>query len=227
MVVSLGTQADYGFRRLLERLVPIVPAGAEVLWQTGGTDASGLGIDARERVPSEEMRTSIRDADVVVAHAGTGIALMALENGKFPILVPRRAKHGEHVDDHQLTIALDLALRDLCISRDADSLKQRDLVAAASHRVTKVTDPPLLRISGHSGESRDGHHGVTIPRQRTGVHGSAAAVRVTVVAAADAGTGTELWGYRPWSALRGAVDHHDPSGGDSCRVRSGEAQAWR
>ena len=171
MVVSLGTQADYGFRRLLERLVPIVPAGAEVLWQTGGTDTSGLGINGRERVPAEEMRTSIRDADVVVAHAGTGIALMALENGKFPILVPRRAKHGEHVDDHQLTIALDLALRDLCISRDADSLKQRDLVAAASHVVTKMTDPPQLRISG-----------VRIPQQR----GRAVATGSAVPVAADA-----------------------------------------
>ena len=55
MVVSLGTQEDYGFRRLLDRLVPLVPAGAEVLWQTGGTDTTGLGIDGRERVPSEEM----------------------------------------------------------------------------------------------------------------------------------------------------------------------------
>jgi UDP-N-acetylglucosamine--N-acetylmuramyl-(pentapeptide) pyrophosphoryl-undecaprenol N-acetylglucosamine transferase len=155
MVVSLGTQSDFGFRRLLDRIVPLVPPDADVLWQTGGTDTTGLGIDGRERVPAEEMRTSIRDADVVVAHAGTGIALMALENGKFPILVPRRAKHGEHVDDHQLTIALDLALRDLCISRDADSLKQRDLVAAASHVVTKVSDPPPLHISGPR-----------IPRQR-------------------------------------------------------------
>ena len=102
---------------------PSCPEGTEVLWQTGGTDATGLGIDGRERVSSEEMAAAIRAADVVVAHAGTGIALMALENGKFPILVPRRAMHGEHVDDHQLTIALELALRDLCISRDADSLK--------------------------------------------------------------------------------------------------------
>jgi UDP-N-acetylglucosamine--N-acetylmuramyl-(pentapeptide) pyrophosphoryl-undecaprenol N-acetylglucosamine transferase len=163
MVVSLGTQEDFAFRRLLERLVPLVPPGTEVLWQTGCTDTTGLGIDGRARVPAEEMRTAIRDADVVVAHAGTGIALMALENGKFPILVPRRAKHGEHVDDHQLTIALDLALRDLCISRDADSLKQRDLVAAAGHRVSKVTDPPALRISG-----------VRIPRRR--VVAAAAAV---------------------------------------------------
>ena len=91
----------------------------------------------------------------MVAHAGTGIALMALENGKLPILVPRRAMHGEHVDDHQLTIALELALRDLCISRDADSLKERDLVSAASRTVSKVTDPPPLHVGG-----------VRIPRQR-------------------------------------------------------------
>ena len=157
MVVSLGTQADYGFRRLLERLVSIVPPGTEVLWQTGSTDTTGLGIEGRERVPSAEMAAAIRDADVVVAHAGTGIALMALENGRCPVLVPRRALHGEHVDDHQLTIALELSLRDLCISRDADSLKARDLVAAASRRVTKVTDPPPLRITS-----------VKMPRPRSG-----------------------------------------------------------
>lgn len=172
MVVSLGTQGDYGFRRLLDRLVPLVPPGTNVLWQTGGTDATGLGIEARDRVPSEEMSTAIRSADVVVAHAGTGIALMALENGKLPILVPRRAMHGEHVDDHQLTIALELSLRDLCISRDADSLKGRDLVAAASRTVTKVTDPPQLRITS-----------VQVPRART--RGSVAAAAAVVVSAAD------------------------------------------
>lgn len=170
MVVSLGTQGDYGFRRLLDRLVPLVPPGADVLWQTGATDTTGLGIDARERVPSEEMAAAIRAADVVVAHAGTGIALMALENGKLPILVPRRAMHGEHVDDHQLTIALELSLRDLCISRDADSLRERDLVAAASRTVTKVTDPPQLRITS-----------VPLPRPRTS--GSVAATAVAATAA--------------------------------------------
>lgn len=172
MVVSLGTQDGYGFRRLLDRLVPLVPFGTDVLWQTGGTDTSGLAIDARARVPSEEMAAAIRTADVVVAHAGTGIALMALENGKLPILVPRRAMHGEHVDDHQLTVALELSLRDLCISRDADSLKQRDLEAAASRTVTKVDDPPPLRITS-----------VRVPRPRT--RGSVAAAAAVVVSAAD------------------------------------------
>lgn len=146
VVVSLGTQEGYGFRRLLERLLLVIPADARVLWQTGGTDTSGLGIQARPRVPAEEMTTAIRSADVVVAHAGTGIALMALENGKLPVLVPRRALHGEHVDDHQLTIALELCLRDLCVSRDPGSLKLADLEHAAGRSVSKVVDPPPVRF---------------------------------------------------------------------------------
>lgn len=145
-VVSLGTQEGYGFRRLLEHVVPIMPADADVLWQTGSTDVSGLCIEGRAKVPAQEMAEAIREADVVVAHAGTGIALMALENGKLPVLVPRRGLHGEHVDDHQLTIALELSLRDLAISRDADNLKLRDLELAASRSVTKIADPPELSI---------------------------------------------------------------------------------
>jgi len=146
IVVSLGTQEGYGFRRLVARLAPLVPAGADVLWQTGSTDVEGLGIEGRTAVPSAEMESAIREADVVVAHAGTGIALMALENGKFPVLVPRRALHGEHVDDHQLTIAMELSLRDLCVSRDADSLKYADLAHAAARRVSKATAPAALDL---------------------------------------------------------------------------------
>ena len=146
MVVSLGTQEGFGFRRLLDRLVPLVPAGTEVLWQTGCTDVDGLGIDGRASVPAHEMSSAIAAADVVVAHAGTGIALMALENGKFPVLVPRREMHGEHVDDHQLTIALELSLRDLCVSRDAASLKLSDLEHAASRRVSKTAAQTSLDL---------------------------------------------------------------------------------
>lgn len=159
MVVSLGTQEGYGFRRMLERLVPLVPEGTEVLWQTGSTDVSGLGIDGRAKVPAREMAAAIRAADVVVAHAGTGIALMALENGKLPVLVPRRGRYDEHVDDHQLTIALELSLRDLAISRDADNLKADDLHLAASRSVAKVVDPPALSLAAP---------GPRIPRPRMG-----------------------------------------------------------
>lgn len=170
MVVSLGTSQTFGFRRLLERLVGLVPGDVEVLWQTGCTDTTGLGIDGRPRVPSQEMATAIREADVVVAHAGTGIALMALENGRCPVLVPRRSHHGEHVDDHQLTIAMELALRDLGVCRDVDSLKARDLEAVSGVRIVKHDDPPQLRISS-----------APLPRQRGDVMAGAMNYSVGVV----------------------------------------------
>ena len=147
MVVSLGTQEGFGFRRLLERLAPLVPAGVEVLWQTGSTPVDGLGIDGHPSVPSADMTLAVAESDVVVAHAGTGIALLALENGKFPVLVPRRALHGEHIDDHQLTIALELSLRDLCVSRDADNLKADDLRHAISRSVVKKVAPTALSLA--------------------------------------------------------------------------------
>lgn len=139
VVVSLGTQQGFGFRRLVERLVDILPRDVEVLWQTGSTDVAGLGIDARPKVPAAEMNEALASADAVVAHAGTGIALAALEAGRLPVLVPRRRSRGEHVDDHQLSIALELCLRDLCITRNTDDLKLRDLTFAASRVVRKMS----------------------------------------------------------------------------------------
>lgn len=146
VVVSLGT-SPYGFRRLVERLVVVLPPDAQVLWQTGITDVTGLGIDARPDVPSAELKAAIERADVVISHAGTGAALAALEAGRCPILVPRRATRQEHVDDHQLQIALDFALRDLAIVRDIDHLKYDDLLLAASRTVVRKPDLPRLPIA--------------------------------------------------------------------------------
>ncbi len=152
MVVSLGT-SPYGFRRLVERLIAIVPPDVEVLWQTGTTDVSGLGITTRAAVPSAELEVAIQRADVVVSHAGTGAALSALEAGRCPILVPRRAARFEHVDDHQLQIALDFALRDLAIVRGVEHLKYDDLLLAAARTVVRRGDLPRLPIARRSGSA--------------------------------------------------------------------------
>ncbi|MFB9378500.1 glycosyltransferase [Kineococcus gynurae] len=137
VVVTLGTSRTYGFRRLVERLAPLLAdTGAEVLWQTGVTDVSGLPIQqARKAVPAAELSAAMREADVVIAHAGTGAALEALQAGKLPILVPRRVEHDEHVDDHQDQIATMLRSRGLAIVREADTIDLRDLDRAASNVV--------------------------------------------------------------------------------------------
>lgn len=144
VVVSLGSSGFYGFRRLLERLVEVLPPGVQVLWQTGSTDTTGLPIDARPAVPSAELRAAVAAADAVVCHAGTGSVVVALENGKLPVLVPRRAARGEHVDDHQEQIAAWAASRDLALVREADVVDLDDLQEVAASRVVRVADPPPI-----------------------------------------------------------------------------------
>jgi UDP-N-acetylglucosamine--N-acetylmuramyl-(pentapeptide) pyrophosphoryl-undecaprenol N-acetylglucosamine transferase len=142
VVVTLGT-IPYGFRRLLERMLAVLPAGVEVTWQTGVTDVAGLPIAARAELPGDELDAAIAAADVVVAHAGTGSALAALNAGRCPLLVPRERAHGEHVDDHQREIAAELAGRGLALQRAADALALADLHAAATVRIERVPPPPL------------------------------------------------------------------------------------
>jgi UDP-N-acetylglucosamine transferase subunit ALG13 len=146
VVVTLGTSAMYGFRRLVERVASILPAGVEVTWQTGVTDVGGLGIPARPFIPADELDRAIRQADVVVTHAGTGSALSALEAGRCPVLVPRRRGKGENVDDHQELLAAELARRGLAIDARAETLTLADLVTSMRRRVTRRLDPPPLHL---------------------------------------------------------------------------------
>lgn len=52
---------------------------------------------------------AVKDADVVVTHAGVGSIVTALEQGRPVVAVPRLKRFGEHTDDHQLQIATQLA----------------------------------------------------------------------------------------------------------------------
>jgi UDP-N-acetylglucosamine transferase subunit ALG13 len=139
-VVTVGSARDYGFRRLVEWAADALPADADVLWQTGATDVGGLAIDARVDVPGAELAAAIRRADVVIAHAGIGSALSALEAGHCPVLVPRDPVRGEHVDGHQLPIARALDRRGLAVVA-TERLRPDDLALAASRRVRTVPAP--------------------------------------------------------------------------------------
>ncbi|WP_448642080.1 glycosyltransferase [Geodermatophilus sp. URMC 63] len=146
VVVVLGTN-PYGFRRVLERLIAILPPEVEVLWQTGVTDTTGLPIRARAAVPARELHEAMSRADVVIAHAGMGAALAALEVGRAPVLVPRRAQRGEQIDDHQEVLGAALAARGLAIVVDADDLAGEVLTAAAALRAVTRPDPPAFVLA--------------------------------------------------------------------------------
>jgi len=138
VVVTLGTMR-YGFRRLVEHLLLALPAGADVLWQTGATDVSDLDIDAQPFVSPAALATLVAQADVVLAHAGVGSALTALNGGVCPVLVARRRMHREHVDDHQVQVAAALAGRGLALAVDPEQLTPEVLLDAARLGAARVT----------------------------------------------------------------------------------------
>ena len=154
VVVTLGTIRPYSFRRAVERLLKVIPEVAtsdvDVLWQVGATDVTGLGLEGKtfDTVPACELRVAIDEADLVIAHAGVGSALTALEAGRAPVLLPRLQAFDEHVDDHQMYIAEELSTRGLAVGRDPSDLTAEDLVVAMSTAVEQTSTPPPFELSG-------------------------------------------------------------------------------
>jgi UDP-N-acetylglucosamine transferase subunit ALG13 len=150
VVVTFGTMRTYGFRRAVEAVLRTLPGvatpDARVLWQVGVTDVSDLGIEGLNAVPAASLRTAIADADLVIAHAGVGSALTALDQGRAPVLLTRRKIYDEMVDDHQLMIAGELDRRGLAVSRDPDELTQDDLLRAMTMGVERVHSPAAFPL---------------------------------------------------------------------------------
>lgn len=107
--VTLGTH-EQPFDRALD-LVAALARRDKVLVQHGATpprpDLSG--VEWSEYLDWAPLTNRMHDADVVITHAGVGSAVTAIRAGKKPVLVPRLARYGEHVDDHQLQLAERLA----------------------------------------------------------------------------------------------------------------------
>jgi UDP-N-acetylglucosamine--N-acetylmuramyl-(pentapeptide) pyrophosphoryl-undecaprenol N-acetylglucosamine transferase len=146
VVVTLGTYMGTPYPRLVRRLLEILPSDAEVLWQTGETDVSSYAIDGVYALPEKELSEAMREADVVVAHAGVGTSLAALEVGKSPVLAPRVHAYGESIDEHQAQIAAHLSDRGLAVAVDADELTLEHLQTAAGRKVAERDDPPAFQL---------------------------------------------------------------------------------
>lgn len=145
-VVTVGTEA-WPFRRLVESLIACVPVTAEGLWQTGSTPVSDLGVGGVRFLPAIELEQAISASDVVIAHSAIGSAIAAFERGKMPVLVPRRSRRGEAVDDHQVEIGRELARRRLAVFCEVEDLRVEHFALAASYLVRRCPDLPTLQLS--------------------------------------------------------------------------------
>ncbi len=103
--VTVGTMF-MDFPRLIKAMDDIArDSGERVVVQRGMGATIPTHCEHFDFKPHEEVLQIQREARLIVAHAGIGCAIDALSLGKPLILVPRRQKFEEHMDDHQLQIA--------------------------------------------------------------------------------------------------------------------------
>jgi UDP-N-acetylglucosamine transferase subunit ALG13 len=104
--VTVGDQMPF------DRLIRAVDGWAisrgrsDVFAQTGATKYQTQFIRSVQFLDPLEFRKYVETANVIVAHAGMGSIITALEFGKPIIVMPRRAEFKETRNDHQVACAL-------------------------------------------------------------------------------------------------------------------------
>ncbi len=104
--VTLGSQ-KFPFDRLLQKLDEMVQNGTvrePVFAQTGASTYTPVHYEYAAFLDREAFGARMQEADLVITHAGTGAIIGGVKAGKKVIAVPRLARFGEHVDDHQVQI---------------------------------------------------------------------------------------------------------------------------
>jgi exopolysaccharide biosynthesis glucuronosyltransferase PssE len=121
--VTVGTQLPF------DRMIGAVDrwaatkAEGQVFAQVGPTAIQPRHIEYQNFISPAECRERMLAASAVVAHAGMGTILSALEMGKPLLIFPRRAALGEHRNDHQLATARRFAeLGTVGVALDEDEL---------------------------------------------------------------------------------------------------------
>ncbi len=105
--VTIG--ANLAFPRLVSKVDEIAPnLGEEVIMQIGSTQFEPVNCEYHRFLTREAISEYYRNARLIVCHAGVGTIISAMQYQKPIILVPRRKKYGEVLDDHQIEIAQEL-----------------------------------------------------------------------------------------------------------------------
>lgn len=86
-----------------------------------------------------------REARVVACHAGVGTIMTARAVGKTPLVIPRLSRHDEHVDDHQLQIAIEFASHDLIVMLRDDANVEAALELTSAPRTMAQRTGALRR----------------------------------------------------------------------------------
>jgi UDP-N-acetylglucosamine transferase subunit ALG13 len=103
IIVLLGTFPT-AFKRPLIEIEKLCKKGLiteEVIVQSGHTQFDSEYLKMRPFISPDELTELYKQARVVITQAGTGSLIKGMKLNKKIIAIPRLAKYGEVVDDHQ------------------------------------------------------------------------------------------------------------------------------
>lgn len=104
--VTVGSQ-KFPFERLLKQVDRMVESRIiteEVVAQAGHSGYIPRFCRCRAFYDRDAFGALLERCDVLITHGGAGTMVEAVKRGKKVIAVPRLARYGEHVDDHQLEL---------------------------------------------------------------------------------------------------------------------------
>lgn len=109
ILVSIGSMVEKKFTRLFKAIDGLceegVLDGSLINAQVGFDNYCSKYYKCFDMIPDEDFKRMLDEADLIIAHAGTGTVISSIKKGKKVIIFPRMAKYDEHYDDHQLELA--------------------------------------------------------------------------------------------------------------------------
>ena len=111
--VTVGTH-EQPFNRLVQKIDELKRDGIiqeDVIIQTGFSTYEPKYCQWSKLIPYQQMVKNVEDARIVITHGGPASFIMPLQIGKVPIVVPRQKQFDEHVNDHQVEFARNVAQR--------------------------------------------------------------------------------------------------------------------
>ena len=103
--VTLGTQ-KFQMNRLVKAADELALVLSEDIYiQKGHSDYVPKNCAYADFMDADEYNKKIAECSILITHAGVGTIITGINCGKPIIVVPRKNRYAEHVDDHQSQIA--------------------------------------------------------------------------------------------------------------------------
>ena len=134
--VTVGTH-EQQFNRLIREIDELKEEGvitSDVFIQVGFSDYQPRFCRWERFLSYDEMNNLMEKADIIITHGGPATFMNVIANGKKPVVVPRRKKFGEHVNDHQLDFCKRIVQEgyDLVIIEDIKDIREYLIPSSSS-----------------------------------------------------------------------------------------------